>query len=253
MSAYKFVEDGKIVWAGNSFFYWNDRHRQPFGCVTEAEVAEKAELIQDKDGNFFRVPWLHELPDAAVGLFAESDAAEISDEEYEAIRAVLDEGETPEDSEPTEQETETPVEDTGLDYLKSVKCSAMSEACGETITAGVSVTLSDGESHHFSLTVEDQVNLLSLQALAASGLTAIPYHADGESCKCFSTEDFTTVVTAATAWKTYHESYYNSLRTYINALETAEEIAAVEYGMEIPEQYQSEVLKHWAAIVKDAA
>jgi predicted DNA-binding ArsR family transcriptional regulator len=43
--------------------------------------------------------------------------------------------------------------------------------------------------------------------------------------------------------KTYHTTYYNSLKNYINSLQTIEEIAAITYGIEIPDEYKSEVLK----------
>jgi len=51
------------------------------------------------------------------------------------------------------------------------------------------------------------------------------------------------IVATATAFKIYHTTYYNALKGYINALDNLEDIAAVEYGMEIPEEYQSDVLK----------
>jgi len=45
------------------------------------------------------------------------------------------------------------------------------------------------------------------------------------------------------ALKNYNIAYYNSLKAYINALETIEEIAAIQYGTSIPEEYKSDVLK----------
>ena len=44
-------------------------------------------------------------------------------------------------------------------------------------------------------------------------------------------------------WKTYQVTYNNSLKTYINSLEKITDISAITYGIEIPVDYQSDVLK----------
>ena len=45
------------------------------------------------------------------------------------------------------------------------------------------------------------------------------------------------------AWVTWHVTYFRDLRIYIRSLETKEEVAAVTYGVDLPEAYQSEPLK----------
>lgn len=130
-----------------------------------------------------------------------------------------------------------------LNTIKANKTAEMSAACRAAIVAGFDVTLSDGKDHHFSLTVEDQLNLNALFGLLATGAEQVPYHADGETCMYFASADMQTVVQEATAHKTYHESYFNSLKAYIASKRTAASVHAIEYGTEIPEQYQSDVLK----------
>lgn len=130
-----------------------------------------------------------------------------------------------------------------LNTIKANKTAEMSAACRAAIVAGFDVTLSDGKDHHFSLTVEDQLNLNALFGLLTSGAQQVPYHADGETCVYFTAADMQTVVQEATAHKTYHESYFNSLKAYIASKRTAASVDAIEYGTEIPEQYQSDVLK----------
>lgn len=130
-----------------------------------------------------------------------------------------------------------------LEEVKEAKISEMSSACREAIIAGFDVVLADGKSRHFSMTVEDQLNINSLYGLLASGMTQVPYHADGEVCEYFSAEDFGIIVQTATAHKTYHESYFNSLKSYITSKRTAASVDAITYGVEIPAQYQSDVLK----------
>lgn len=127
--------------------------------------------------------------------------------------------------------------------LRTSIITQMSAACNAIITNGVDVTLSSGETKHFSLALEDQLNLLSLQGLLAAGAESVPYHADGEECSYYSAADFTLIANAATKWKLYQESYFNALRSYVESIGTISELTSVTYGMTIPEAYQTDVLK----------
>ena len=42
----------------------------------------------------------------------------------------------------------------------------------------------------------------------------------------------------------YHTTYFNSLKHYIESLDTIDAVANIQYGVEIPETYQSDVLKY---------
>ena len=64
------------------------------------------------------------------------------------------------------------------DITQEEVIAAMSEACEQTIFAGIDVVLSDGGTHHFSLDVKDQINIMVLQSKLLSGAESIPYHAD---------------------------------------------------------------------------
>ena len=79
--------------------------------------------------------------------------------------------------------------------------------------------------------------------MISNGAEAVPYHADGEECRYYSADDFTAVTTAAPNWKLYNESYFNSLRAYIQSMDTMAELLAVEYGIEVPLEYQTDVLR----------
>lgn len=177
--------------------------------------------------------------------YPEVTLVEIEEDEYEIIKAALEVNESIEDTSIEETEdSETEEQDTTtLEFIRSSKISEMDYTCQNVIYAGFDVVLSDEESHHFSLTDADQINLITLSTMIASGETAIPYHADGELCKFYSVEDINTIITTATTFKTYHTSYYNALKMYINVLQTIQEISAIYYGIEIPEDYQSDVLK----------
>ena len=113
----------------------------------------------------------------------------------------------------------------------------------KVITNGFDVVLSDGNSYHFSLTTQDQLNLITLSSMVANGEEQIPYHADGELCRFYSAEDINIIITTATQFKTYQISYFNALKAYIESLDDMNEIGAITYGVDIPVEYQSDVLK----------
>ena len=163
---------------------------------------------------------------------------DIEKQEYDAlVEQLKPNNDAPEDIVPE------PSEEERLQERKDKKINQMSRRCSEVITEGVDVELSDGNTYHFSLTVEDQLNLITISAMIAEGQTVLPYHADDEQCVFFSAEDMLKVIDTATNFKTYHTTYFNSLKTYILALETIEEVDSLYYGVDIPEEYQSPVWK----------
>lgn len=130
-----------------------------------------------------------------------------------------------------------------IQRLKTNKTNEMRRICSDVIMNGIDVQLSDGNTHHFSLTVEDQLNLITISSMISEGQTVLPYHADGEPCVYFTAEEMLNVIETATEFKTFHTTYFNSLKTYISALETVNGIESIYYGINIPEEYQSPVWK----------
>lgn len=179
--------------------------------------------------------------------YESAEVIQIDEQEYNTLKTALEtedeiviEPETPVEEEP---EYVDPNDVITVDYVKSVKIAEMSNACNKVITNGFDVTLNDGNSYHFSLTTQDQLNLITLSSMVASGETQIPYHADGELCRFYSAEDINIIITTATQFKTYQVSYFNALKAYIESMTDIETIGAVVYGMEIPAEHQSDVLK----------
>ena len=179
--------------------------------------------------------------------YESAEVIQIDEQEYNTLKTALEtedeiviEPETPVEEEP---EYVDPNDVITVDYVKSVKIAEMSNTCNKVITNGFDVTLSDGNSYHFSLTTQDQLNLITLSSMVASGETQIPYHADGELCRFYSAEDINIIITTATHFKTYQVSYFNALKAYIESMTDIETIGAVVYGMEIPAEHQSDVLK----------
>lgn len=148
-----------------------------------------------------------------------------------------------------EPEDPEPYEPT-LEDVQSQKMSEISSVCQQTIYNGIDVQLSSGDTKHYSLKTEDQLNLFGKQVQLSTDATRFEYHADGEPCEWYSREDMTRIVTQAMSFVSYNTTYCNSFYKYIKALTDKEEIFALQYGDEIPEQYQSEVMKDYIIQMK---
>lgn len=230
--SYKLLLNGDIVDAVKDPCFVRYDARLGLFLACQEEVAQG---IAAHDGSTY---WhLEGLSEFGVDGYETVSAAPVDREEAQAIMEALDAGKPVPEPEPEE-----PV-DGSVELVRENIITQMSAACSAAIIGGVDVTLSDGKTYHFSLTLEDQLNLLSLQGMLAAGAEAVPYHADGEECRYYSAADFNTIAEAATYWKLYQESYFNSLRGYIRSMETMAELLTVTYGMSIPEEFRTEVLK----------
>ena len=133
-----------------------------------------------------------------------------------------------------------------LEELQAAKKQEVNAACNKTIVEGFDVKLSDGQIHHFTMNEEDQIAFLTCLALISKGETAIPWHPNGSStqpCVFYSTDDMQKITDAAYEHRTFHTTYCNSLKIWVEATETAEELQEIYYGADVPETYQSDVLK----------
>lgn len=132
-----------------------------------------------------------------------------------------------------------------LEELQEAKVSEMNAAQQKVIQEGISITLTDGTEEHFTLTDHDQTSLMGLQSQVLAGEENIPWHTSDETehCKFYSNADMRLITGMAMSYITWHVTYFRDLRIYIRSLQSKEEVEAVTYGMEIPEEYQSEPQK----------
>lgn len=132
-----------------------------------------------------------------------------------------------------------------LEEVKEAKVAQMNTAQQTAIQAGVDIELTDGATEHFSLTDHDQTSLIGLQGRVDAGEEQIPWHTSDESehCKFYTNADMAMITSAAMEYVTWHITYFRDLRIYIRSLQTKGEVEAVTYGMDIPQEYQSEPLR----------
>lgn len=240
---YKLINENTIIGVAtqNDFRTFQQKHKIILACEEE-----QAQFVQFGD-DFYHAGWMIPVNTENVP-YEQVDVVRIDKDEYKILYESIKKGEdiqveqAPYDNKDNQPYVE-PSEAITIDYVKTAKIAEMNYYCNKAIEGGVDVLLGDGNVYHFSLTTQDQLNLITLQSMIAAGETSIPYHADGELCRYYSVEDISLVMDSATAHKTFHVTYFNSLKVYINALESIADISAVQYGADIPAEYQSDILK----------
>lgn len=235
MKYYKMIQDNEIIGAisSNNFIYY-----QPVtDCFLQCDE-EKGEYITYK-GKRYRSAWMS--PIKMQLNYTEVTLLEIPEEEYHIYEQAIKNNETIVIVEEDEIEEIIDEPDISVEFVKESKLKEMSYQCRTTIEAGFDLELR-GETKHFSLDTQDQLNLMSLSMLAQTQET-IPYHADGEICEFYTAAEINDIVAEANAFKMYQTTYFNALKAYINSLDDAAAIIAIKYGDEIPEEFKTDVLK----------
>ena len=132
---------------------------------------------------------------------------------------------------------DNPVTDEMIALFRESKLVELRAVCNKMIEQGVDVTTSNSgkETEHFSLVSYSQNNITNMFYSVMAGVEEYPYHADGKECTTYSKADIVTIYVAAQSAITYHTTYNNMLRALVNRLNDVETLAAVTYGMELPE------------------
>lgn len=140
-----------------------------------------------------------------------------------------------------------------LEEVQETKVTEMNAVQQTVIQEGLDIALSDGTVEHFTLTDHDQTSLMGLQTKVGEGAEQIPWHTSDQSehCKYYSNEDMAIITSRALEFVTFHVTYFRDLRIYIRSLRSKEEVTAVTYGMLVPEEYRSDVLKDMYAAMQE--
>lgn len=239
MKYYKLINDNEFIGVCTTFDLrkFQKKHKIFLACnESEAQYIQCGDIM-------YRAIWM--VPETVYQDCAVVDVIVIDKDEYDVLfKAVKSNKEIVIE----QDEPEVPsmdINDSTFDFVYASKIAEMKSECNKTITNGFDVKLSDGIKHHFSLTIQDQLNLITSSQMIESGSNEIPYHADGELFVYYSVKDMQSIIDKANSFKNYHISYFNSLKTYINSFTNIDSIAAIYYGIEIPEEYQSTVFKKY--------
>ena len=240
MKYFKVIKDDMIVAAITS----NDFMR--YLAITDCFVRANEQIGEyaTSKGQFYRSTWMQ--PIVKLVPYTEALIIAIEEEEYNTLVEALYHNEIIpkediEDDPPEEPDYVDPLQELTLEFVRESKINAMNYTCRQTIENGFDLIIR-GETHHFSLTMQDQLNLMTLKELAKTE-SLIPYHADGELSIFYTSEEINDIVSAANTFKIEQTTYYNALKNYINALDNIQDIAAITYGTPIPDEYKSDVLR----------
>ena len=120
-----------------------------------------------------------------------------------------------------------------LDEARNAKIEEMRKACTDKLDRGISVLLDDTLYHHFTLTVEDQLNLARVKELLDAGLDKVPYHENGHLIRLYSADEMRKIIKVADSFKTYNLTYYNLLKYCIKNIYDIVKIQEIEYSVDL--------------------
>lgn len=135
-----------------------------------------------------------------------------------------------------------------LEDLRRKRYEEVGTACEQTIYRGVDVEISTGVEH-FSLTEKDQINLFAKKMQLLAGESRMEYHENGQLCRYFDAKDMQKIVDTAMFYVSYNTTYCNSLNMWIKSAEKSSDLELIYWGADIPEEFQSEVLKDYIKIL----
>ena len=142
----------------------------------------------------------------------------------------------------TVDEAATAAGSNSAELIKQAKLSEISAACNAKIVAGIDIKFGESsETVHFNLSIEDQSNINNLFRVVELGGTEYPYQADGGVCRIYSAQEIAQIYLAAQTLITTQTTYHNTLKAYVQSLSDADDIKAVYYGMELPDEYAQEM------------
>lgn len=116
-----------------------------------------------------------------------------------------------------------------FEEIQAEKLSSLSEACNQTIVAGMDVETTEGVEH-FSLEETDQINLTTALSAIEQGAKGYPYHADKKLCRMFTAVEIKAIAEKATAHKLYHTTLCNHLLTLARRATTTAELDKITYS-----------------------
>ena len=119
-----------------------------------------------------------------------------------------------------------------LQKVINAKLQFLSKTCNEQIEKGI-----DYNGSHYSLnSSDDQINLIQLGFDAkVSLMTGQPleeplmYHADGEECREYTAEEILGLSSLAKKYKTYHTTFFNTIKSQINSMTNIDDIIYIDY------------------------
>ena len=215
MKYYKIIKNKEFIGVGTTLNLrrFQKKHKIILICdETQVQYIQLGDVL-------YRANWM--WPETTDSVKYEiADVIRIEKDEYDLLlKAIETNEEIAIEEEPIVEIEHVAVEEPTIDYVRASKISELKRDCNKAITDGVDIKLSDGETRHFSMSLEDQINLLTMAYLADESV--------------YSTEDMNTIIAETNTFKNYHIAKFKQLESRVNSLNTIEEISAVNYYEEV--------------------
>ena len=240
---FKVIKDGKLIGAvtEESFARYSPTSKRLHICkVIDGQYL----FFEDR---YYRDDWMLPVDPECNLSYDMATVISISEKEYNIIVRHEDielvDAKLLNDTEPETIKKESDISEIAtIEYVREQKIKELSSVCNRIIEDGFDLVLSDGVSHHFSMSIEDQINLINLE-LALDRHEDVIYHADGEIAQYYSEEDAHSIISGAHMWSQYNRALFNCFKSWINELNDIETIDKITYDTEIPDEYCSIVLQ----------
>ena len=209
MKYYKVIKNNEFIGVGTTLDLrrFQQKHQIILICdETHAQYIQLCDIL-------YRANWM--WPETGNVEHEIADVIRIEKDEYDLLLCAVEANEEIIIEEESVVEVAPVVENPTIDYLRASKIAELRRDCNKAITNGVDIKLSDGETRHFSMSLEDQINLLTMAYLKDESL--------------YSAKDMKTIITKTNTHKTSHMTKFKQLKDCVNSLNTLEEIAAVNY------------------------
>ena len=211
MKYYKVIKDKEFIGVGTTLNLRRFQNKHQIILICDESQVQYIRL----GDILYRANWM--WPETTNSVKYEiADVIRIEKDEYDLLlQAVETNEEILIEEEPIVEIESVVVEEPTIDYVRSSKIAKLKSDCNKAITNGVDVKLSDGETRHFSMSLEDQINLLTMAYLADESV--------------YSSEDMKIIITETNAFKNSHITKFKQLKDRVNSLNTIQEVSAVNY------------------------
>lgn len=215
MKYYKIIRNKEFIGVGTTLNLrrFQKKHQIILICdETQVQYIQLGDI-------FYRANWM--WPENTDSVKYEiADVVRIEKDEYDLLLNAVDTNEEIMiEEEPIVEPEPVVVEEPTIDYVRASKIAELKYNCNKAITNGIDIKLSDGETRHFSMSLEDQINLLTMAYLGDESV--------------YSTKDMKTIITETNAFKNCHIAKFKQLKDRVNSLNTIQEVSAVNYHEEV--------------------
>lgn len=220
-------------------------HESKNGMTVRCDASEAIGVISSDNKTIFHIKYRKQFTN---GTYDNVVICDISEKEYDELKALIDiDGkvtdtgliQTVEIKKTIVQKAEIEGD---LQEVKDKYIQKLSDDCKDAIYNGADVVLTDQSVKHFKFDYEDQLNLLYIYNQILNGEQTFIYHASGELDKEYSGADMSLIISTLNKHREYNITYFNSLKNWIESMETISDVLSVKYGDEIPAEFCSDVL-----------